>query len=250
MKQVTIYPFPWENASLIVPSSPIRRFAGKLGAISRLLLPAIFLCLLGAVPTANGNTVVPHPTEVAPISQTADLSLVKTVNDNTADQNQVVTFTIVVSNAGNNPATNASVRDVVPAGMTFVVGSQTGPGTYNSGSPGTTGVNWENLLISVGGSVTLGFQATVTGAPGSTITNFAEVFTSAESDPDSTPGNGNIGEDDGDTEVVTVNAAIPPVVLTCPTNTTTTTCQTQAAVNAALPLGWQRPAAQVVATVF
>ncbi|MBK8567598.1 MAG: hypothetical protein IPN76_30850 [Saprospiraceae bacterium] len=76
-------------------------------------------------------------------------------------------------------------------------------------------------------------QATVTGAPGSTITNFAEVFTSAESDPDSTPGNGNIGEDDGDTEVVTVNAAIPPVVLTCPTNTTTTACQTQAAVNAA-----------------
>jgi hypothetical protein len=44
-------------------------------------------------------------------------------------------------------------------------------------------------MIPSGGSVTLGFQATVAAASGN-ITNFAEVQASAEVDPDSTPGNG------------------------------------------------------------
>ena len=153
----------------------------------------------------SGNPILTGAT----ISLAADLSLVKSVNDNTPDQNQVVTFTIVLSNAGPNPATNAKVTDVVPTGMTFVVGSQTGPGTYSSTNPPVTGVNWQGLTIPSGGSVVLSFQATVTAAPATSITNFAQVTASAESDPDSTPNNGNIGEDDGDTETLTVNVLCP-----------------------------------------
>jgi uncharacterized repeat protein (TIGR01451 family) len=142
-------------------------------------------------------------------SLTADISVVKTVNDNTPDQNQVVTFTLIVTNAGPNPATSVEVTDVVPTGFSYVAGSQSGPGTYVNGAPATIGLKWQNLFIGNGSSVTLTFQATVTGTPGSTITNFAQVTASAEVDPDSTPNNGNIGEDDGDTETVIVNLTNP-----------------------------------------
>ncbi|MBK7789027.1 MAG: DUF11 domain-containing protein [Saprospiraceae bacterium] len=142
-------------------------------------------------------------------SLTADISLVKTVNDNTPNPNQVLTFTLVVSNSGPNPATNLEVTDVVPAGLTYVPGSQTGPGVYVNGSPATIGLKWQNLFIANGGSVVLTFQATATGAPLSSITNFAQVTAILEIDPDSTPNNGNIGEDDGDTETVTINAVGP-----------------------------------------
>ena len=194
----------------------------------------IGLFMLAGLPSASADNTVPaYLNSDSKFSLVADLALVKTVNDNTPDPNQVITFTLVVSNAGPNPATSVTIRDVVPAGLTFVVGSQTGPGTYNSSNPPVTGVNWQNVFIANGGSVVLGFQATVTAAGGSVITNFAEVTSSVEVDPDSTPNNGNIGEDDGDTEMVTVNNPIPPVVLTCPVNTTTAACQTQAAVNSA-----------------
>jgi uncharacterized repeat protein (TIGR01451 family) len=125
----------------------------------------------------------------ATASLVADLSLTKTASTTTPVTGQTVTFTLVVSNAGPNPATNAEIKNIVPSGLTFVPGSMTGPGTYVFGSPAGTGLRWQNLTIPVNGSVTLTFQATVTAASGN-IVNFAEVQFSAEVDPDSTPGNG------------------------------------------------------------
>ncbi|MCC6725719.1 MAG: DUF11 domain-containing protein, partial [Saprospiraceae bacterium] len=207
-------------------------FRNFFSPVNWLAILAFFF--LFASPVSNAGPSLPsEPKTTANFtnSLTADLALVKTVNDNTPDQNQVVTFTLVVSNAGPNPATAAEITDVVPAGMTFVTGSQTGPGTYNSSNPSVTGVKWQNLFIANGGSVVLSFQATVTASGGTVITNFAQVTANAEVDPDSTPNNGNVGEDDGDIETVTVNN--PAVVLTCPVNTTVAACQTQAAVNTA-----------------
>ena len=131
----------------------------------------------------------------------ADLSLIKSATPTAIDSNGVVQFSLVVSNAGTYTATNATVTDVVPVGLSYIGGSQTGPGTLSaSGSPTT--LKWQNLTIPSGGSVTLGFSARDLAGynpPYNVITNFAEVTSSGESDPDSSPNNGDVGEDDGDT---------------------------------------------------
>ncbi|MDX2067069.1 MAG: hypothetical protein SFV55_01520, partial [Haliscomenobacter sp.] len=170
---------------------------------------------------SSGITLGSNTTLGIPITDNdvyADLALVKSVNDNTPDQNQVITFTLVVSNAGPGIANSVTVTDVLPSGMTFLSGSQTGDGTYDSSNPSTTGLKWQNITISNGGTKVLTFQATVTAAGGTSITNFAQVTSSSQADPDSTPNNGNIGEDDGDIATVTVS---PTVNLSVSTNTAT-----------------------------
>lgn len=119
----------------------------------------------------------------------ADLSLTMSSNNTTPAKGATVTFTLTVSNAGPSAATNASIKNIVPAGLSFVAGSQTGPGTLVNTDPAGTGLRWNGFSIPSGGSVQLTFQATVVGL--GNITNFAQVQSSAEPDPDSTPGNKN-----------------------------------------------------------
>jgi uncharacterized repeat protein (TIGR01451 family) len=126
----------------------------------------------------------------ATVSAGADLSLTKNASTLTPITGQTVTFTIIVNNAGPGTATAVEVKNIVPSGLSFVAGSQTGPGTYVNNAPTTTGLRWTSISIPASGSVTLTFQATVTAANGNNITNFAEVQASGQSDPDSTPGNG------------------------------------------------------------
>lgn len=125
----------------------------------------------------------------ATASASADLSLTENASTLTPITGQTVTFTIIVNNAGPGPATAVEVKNIVPSGLSFVAGSQTGPGTYVSNAPSTTGLRWNAISIPANSAVTLTFQAIVTAANGN-IVNFAEVQASAESDPDSTPGNG------------------------------------------------------------
>ncbi len=117
-----------------------------------------------------------------------DLSITKGVDDATPDVDQDVTFTVVVTNSGAAAATGVSVRDLLPAGLAFV-GAVATQGTYDSAS----GL-WQVGTVASAGSQTLTVTATVT-TPG-TKTNSAEVWTAAEFDIDSTPGNGNASEDD------------------------------------------------------
>lgn len=119
----------------------------------------------------------------------ADLSLTMSSNNTTPAKGTTVTFTLTVSNAGPSAATSASIKNIVPAGLSFVAGSQTGPGTLVNTDPAGTGLLWNGLSIPSGGSVQLTFQATVVSL--GNITNFAQVQSSADPDPDSTPGNKN-----------------------------------------------------------
>jgi uncharacterized repeat protein (TIGR01451 family) len=129
----------------------------------------------------------------------ADLSLTKTVDDTTPNRNQNITFTLTVANAGPEGATNVTVNDVLPAGLTFV-SSTPSQGSYNSG----TGV-WTVGSINSAANATLQIVATV--ATTGTKANTAEVAASSQFDPDSTPGNAVAGEDDIDTEAVTPTVA-------------------------------------------
>ncbi|MCB9296621.1 MAG: DUF11 domain-containing protein [Lewinellaceae bacterium] len=134
----------------------------------------------------------------------ADLELVKTVNDATPLVGDVVTFTVTVFNQGPDNATNVEVQDVVPNGYTNITNIN-GFGTLS----GST-ITWSGLNIAAGGSVTLTFDATV-AAPGAGVSymNVAQVTASDQFDPDSTPGNddGDQSEDDEDNATVTPESA-------------------------------------------
>src|SRR5262249_34848960 len=50
----------------------------------------------------------------------ADLALAKTVNNATPNVGDPVTFTVTLTDNGPNAATNVTVQDLLPAGLTFV----------------------------------------------------------------------------------------------------------------------------------
>lgn len=153
--------------------------------------------------TPNNKATAPGEDDTASATVTpavADLSLTKTVDDATPDRNQNVVFTITLANAGTAAATNVTVTDVLPAGLTFV-SSNPSSGTYNS----TTGV-WTVANIASAANATLSITATV--ATVGNKTNTAEVTASDQFDSDSTPGNKATtpNEDDTASVLVTPNA--------------------------------------------
>jgi uncharacterized repeat protein (TIGR01451 family) len=124
----------------------------------------------------------------------ADLSLVKRVNNSTPVVGQNVTFTIEVRNSGPQQADGVSVRDLLPPGTTFV-DAQPSQGSYNSGN----GV-WTIGTLTKDSTVTM--LLTVRVDSSTQITNVAEVISSNQPDPDSTPNNNNPNEDDQDDAVL------------------------------------------------
>lgn len=124
----------------------------------------------------------------------ADLSVTKTVDNATQNVGQDVIFTITVANAGPDAATNVTLTDLLPSGLTFVNSTQS-QGSYDS----NTGV-WTVGTINSAGNATLAITATVVGVGAKT--NTAQVSASDQFDPDSTPGN-SLAEDDQDSETVT-----------------------------------------------
>ena len=141
--------------------------------------------------------------------QTADLSLAKTVDDATPNVGDSVTFTVTVTNAGPDTATNISVEDSLPAGYTYDAGSIAGGSSQDDSAAPT--LSWSLASLASGASVNLTFTATVlapTGAPGEYL-NVAEITASDQHDPDSTPDNddGDQSEDDEDNATVTPQTA-------------------------------------------
>lgn len=132
-----------------------------------------------------------------------DLSVVKDVDDPTPHVGDNVTFTITVSNAGPDAATNVALGDTLPAGLSYV--SDNGQGAYNSGT-GT----WTVGTLPVGGSASLQITAQVT--TGGVHTNIAQVTAADQYDPDSTPANNVPSEDDQDDATVTPRAAVAGTV--------------------------------------
>jgi uncharacterized repeat protein (TIGR01451 family) len=136
----------------------------------------------------DDDSVTPTPTPVA------DLSLAKSVDDTTPAVGQNVVFTLLASNGGPSGATNVTVSDNLPSGYTFVASSAT-QGSYSNG----TGV-WTIGSLANGASATLRITATVNAS--GVYTNYAQVATSDQSDPDSTPGDNSTTQDDDDTQPV------------------------------------------------
>lgn len=125
----------------------------------------------------------------------ADLSIVKSVNTPTVNVGSNAVFTITISNAGPAKATNVVVKDLLPSGLSYV--RHTG-GTYDNSSG-----MWTVGALASGTTATLRITARADTA--GIISNLAEVWTSNQIDPDSTPGDGSTNTDDDASVSVTVS---------------------------------------------
>lgn len=117
----------------------------------------------------------------------ADLSLAKTVDNEFPDVSENVTFTLTLDNAGPSTATGIQVRDALPSGYAYI--SDTGGGTYNS----ATGI-WN--VGSLAADATVVLDITVGINTTGSYSNAAELVAVNEIDPDSSPNNDLLSEDD------------------------------------------------------
>ena len=127
--------------------------------------------------------------------QAQDLSVAVRSSVTTATIGSPVTFTVVVKNDGATAASGVTVTSAVPTGSTYV--SDDGGTAYNSG----TGL-WTVGGIAAGDSAKL--NITVTVASEGVVFSQVEVTASSGIDPDSTPGNGSVIEDDWASSCTTV----------------------------------------------
>ncbi|WP_430451466.1 DUF11 domain-containing protein [Rhodopirellula europaea] len=157
--------------------------------------------------SAPGNDLIDEDDQDEVLIQTpvADLSLTKTVSNESPTVGENVTFTITVDNDGPNNATGVQVQDRLPAGLTYV-SDVTSSGTYDSDTGlwivgDVTAPNPGNPIPAM---PTLQIIARVDSL--GIKTNSATITASDQSDPDSTPGAGASTEDDTDSATLTPNA--------------------------------------------
>jgi uncharacterized repeat protein (TIGR01451 family) len=108
--------------------------------------------------------------------QQADLKLTKTVDNATPNVGDTITFTVTLSDLGPDAATNVTVQDLLPAGLTFVSATPAPGTTYNN----TTGV-WTVGMVTTTATTTLAIRALVNSA--APQTNMASISHSDQFDP-------------------------------------------------------------------
>src|SRR5262249_53582890 len=106
--------------------------------------------------------------------QQADLAVAKTVSDPTPNVGDSITFTITLSNAGPDTATNVLLNDLLPSGLTFISAAPS-QGSYNS----STGV-WTVGDVSTSAPVELTLTARVDSP--NALTNTATIGRSDQFD--------------------------------------------------------------------
>lgn len=125
----------------------------------------------------------------------ADLSLLKTVNNQSPYVGDTVRFAIVLTNGGPGSATNVVVSDVLPAGLTLVRDSAT------NGAYASNGLWTLTNPLKKDSTATLVVWTKVN--PSGPYLNYAQVNSSDQKDPNSTPGNNSTNEDDDDAVTLT-----------------------------------------------
>jgi large repetitive protein len=124
-------------------------------------------------PTDNDDERAEEPTTI--LRQT-NVRIIKTVNDPTPSETDLIAFTLNVDNIGSSAATNVVVTDSLPTGLTFV---QFVPSTLPCFYTAPT-LTCTLPTLNTGQTRTIGIEATVdAGTPGGTVlTNTATVTVS------------------------------------------------------------------------
>lgn len=119
------------------------------------------------------------------LPMTTDLSLSKDVSDKKPNIRDVITYSITVTNEGNEVASHVEITDYIP--VEYCINFTN---ISNHGILLDDRILWTDLYINPGESLRLTFDATVaTQSLGKTVVNRAEVSAADQSDPDSEPGN-------------------------------------------------------------
>jgi len=123
------------------------------------------------------------------IAQTSDLSITKSVNDDTPNIGDPIVFTLTITNSGPDVANGVAVLDEVPSGYGSITNISNGGATVGNS------INWTGLIIQPNTSVQLTLNVTVltTGE----YNNRAEIIASNSADPDSDP-NSSFGSENDD----------------------------------------------------
>jgi len=112
-------------------------------------------------------------------AQTSDLSITKSVNNNTPFIGDAIVFTIIITNNGPDIASGIAVLDKVPSGYGSITNIS------NGGATNGNNINWTGLIIPPNSSVVLTLNVTV--LPIGNYNNRAEIIASNNTDPDSDP---------------------------------------------------------------
>ena len=111
----------------------------------------------------------------------ADLSITKSVNNNTPFIGDEIVFTLTLNNSGPLTATGVRVQDLVASGYGNITNIS------NGGASLGNNINWNNLTIPANTSINL--SLTVTVLPTGEYNNRAQIMASDQIDPDSVPAN-------------------------------------------------------------
>jgi len=123
-------------------------------------------------PVTGNNSATDQTT----LTASANLSITKTDGLTNAVAGQVVTYTIVVSNAGPNPVVAATVADTLPAELTGATWTCSGSGGGTC-APSGSGSLSESVNLPAGGSVTFLVSGTLASNAAGAIVNTANVQT-------------------------------------------------------------------------
>jgi len=152
---------------------------------------------------ANDHADVDLTVTGAPL---ADLAVTLTLDDDTPQEGDTVTYDLTVTNNGPDTATGIQISDLLPSGLTLAQATAS-KGTYDSG----TGVWTVGNLID-GDGATLILQATVdAGTIGDVITNTAAVSAADQSDP--------TGDNDSASQTLVVTGSDLVLAMTLDDNT-------------------------------
>jgi uncharacterized repeat protein (TIGR01451 family) len=123
-----------------------------------------------------------------------DLAITKIVDKPAPIETDTIEYTLTVTNNGPNDASNITVTDNLPIGVTYV-SDDGAPGTYSGGV-------WTIGNLNSGSSAVLKITATVdSGTAGQTIINTADINIAAVPEPDSEPAN------DSDSATIQIDGA-------------------------------------------
>ena len=143
------------------------------------------------------------------LTESADLSLAKSVSNVNANVGDVITFTLQINNAGNNAATGVSLEDILPTGYSNI------SNISNGGQLIGNIITWNGLIVPLTG-LTITYDATVnmpTLRVGEYL-NIAQIIASDQFDPNSIPNNDDGDQSEDDEDSTFINTPIVDVAVT------------------------------------